>query len=264
MLAASGHFPAVGLGIMRALILLLTIITSGCAVWPLGKEPLQTIEYADSTSRSKTLFVLLPGIYDGNRTFARQDFITIARVHGVAADFIAADTDVGYYMAETVVQRLHQDVILPARRAGYERIWLVGVSLGGLGALLYLRDHPDLVNGVVLLSPYLGGHHTVGPIAKAGSLAAWQPPAGCTDENLCGLWRWLQQVTGSAAAPQTAHLFLGYGDEDRYPVAHRLLAEALGPRRSVTVPGGHDWNTWQVLWRRYLQTHWHGEQTERR
>ncbi len=69
------------------------------------------------------------------------------------------------------------DVVLPARAAGYDTIWLAGTSLGGIGALLYLRDHPDDLAGVLALAPYLGEEGVIREIERAGGPASWQPPA---------------------------------------------------------------------------------------
>lgn len=249
---------------MRTFFLTSAIFLSGCVAFG-GKEPLKTIHYASPEGRGTTLIVLLPGILDDSRTFAQEDFIAVARRHGVDAAFVAADTDIDYFMAETVVQRLHTDVITPARAAGYRDIWMVGVSLGGLGALLYLREHPGSVQGVVLLSPYLGRAGTVASIAESGSLAAWQPPESCDRHRFCSLWRWLQDFTRTGfQQPDRASVVLGYGNQDQYPQAHGLLAQALGPERTLRVDGGHDWNTWRALWQRYLSEHWNRSLTEKR
>jgi len=36
-----------------------------------------------------------------------------------------------------------------------KRIWLVGTSLGGHGALLYLSEHPRDIYATVVLAPFL-------------------------------------------------------------------------------------------------------------
>ena len=48
-----------------------------------------------------------------------------------------ADIHLSYYITRTAIQRLREDVILPARASGYKRISLAGISLGGLGALYH-------------------------------------------------------------------------------------------------------------------------------
>lgn len=216
---------------------------------------MQSVYYRGSAEAARTLIVLLPGIYDRPGAFAGEQFVAMARASPMTADLIAVDANYAYYRARTIIPRLRQDVIAPAQRAGYERIWLVGISLGGLGALLYLKAHPEDVNGVVLLSPYLGEARMIDQIDVSGSLAVWRPPSTCASEMDCDLWQWLRAFTSDPSAPR-ATMLLGYGDRDRFPKAHRLLAQALGSERSTVVDGGHDWNTWRQLWQQFLETPW--------
>ena len=61
---------------------------------------------------------------------------------------------------------------------------------------------------------------------------------------------WLQtQLAQPKAAPA---LYLGYGQADRFAAGHRMLAELLPPAHVAVVPGGHDWQSWAVLWRQLL------------
>lgn len=240
---------------MRTLILLSSLTFSGCALFASGQTPLKTVRYGSDPVPHRTLVVLLPGRFDDAEDFARAGFIAMARARGVEADFLAVEAHLGYYRARTIVPRLHADVMVPAHRAGYTRIWLLGISLGGMGALLYLKDHPESVAGAALLSPYLGRDGLVADIARAGSLAAWQPPQDCLRESVCGLWRWLRDQS-LAGAGADSPLWLGYGERDRFPAAHRLLAEALTAERSLRIAGGHDWDTWRQLWSALLDHRW--------
>ena len=47
-----------------------------------------------------------------------------------------------------IVVEQEQDVLAPARAAGYRQVWLLGVSLGAFGALAHAAEHPDAVDGV--------------------------------------------------------------------------------------------------------------------
>ena len=88
--------------------------------------------------------------------FEREGFVAALREAGARVDAIAVDAHLGYYYRKTIIERLHTDVLLQARQQGYRRIVLVGVSLGGLGALLNERENPGSVDAVVLLGPFLG------------------------------------------------------------------------------------------------------------
>jgi len=137
-------------------------------------------------------------------------------------------------------------VIDPAREAGYRDIWLAGISLGGLGALLYTQQHSHDIAGVILLSPYLGDPPVIDEIREAGGLRRWTPGAISEVDYQRRLWVWLKEV---AAAPEGfPPIFLGFGRQDRFADAHTLLAEALPRERVFVTDGGHDWPTWRPLW----------------
>ena len=54
------------------------------------------------------------------------------RISGL--DCVAVDATIGYYLDGSVANRLQREIIELARTLGYREIWLVGVSMGGLGA----------------------------------------------------------------------------------------------------------------------------------
>lgn len=178
--------------------------------------------------------------------FEREGIVTILREAGVRADTIAVDAHLGYYFERTVVERLQQDVLIPARRRGYRRIVLVGVSLGGLGALLNERDHPGSVEALVLLGPYLGSKASLfATIANEGGPQRWaekrEPLTGGVEEQL---WTFLGNK--SSSLPPT---WLLCGEADRLGSGHRLLAGLLPSDKVLIGAGGHDWPTWRALWK---------------
>ncbi len=62
---------------------------------------------------------------------------------------------------------------------------------------------------------------------------------------------WLQHHI--AQSPARPALYLGYARQDRFAPGHRLLAQHLPPERVVAVEGGHDWDSWAILWGRMLE-----------
>jgi pimeloyl-ACP methyl ester carboxylesterase len=227
------------------------LLLAGCGTLAPATGPLPTqLHEAACGAQKSTLLVLLPGVHSDPQDFVRQGFISELRRRHIAADTLLVDAHLGYYRNRTVVDRLQADVFAPARAAGYRSIWLVGVSLGGFGALLHEELQPGQTTGVLLLAPYLGEQETTAAIQAAGGLQRWQPPAG-DDVNL-RLWRWLQNHARDT--PSSPPLFLGFGLEDRFGPSHRLLAAHLPPQRVFTTPGGHDWPQWQRLWRTALDT----------
>jgi pimeloyl-ACP methyl ester carboxylesterase len=194
--------------------------------------------------------ILLPGIGDVAEDYESHGFVDAVLRSEAPADLAAVDVHVGYYARRTVLERLRKDVIAPAREAGYEKIWLVGISLGGLGASLYAAEHAADLQGLVLLAPFLGDPRIVREIAGAGGLGAWQPDERTEGDYQRRLWQWAKRYSkGSEKLPA---LFLGYGEGDPFAPANRLLAQALPVECVLTVPGGHDWRTWHRLWRAFL------------
>lgn len=236
----------------------LLVALAGCA-WRAATVPLRTIadrvDRADSSRPAKTLLVLLPGSYSAPEEFLREGFVQTVREHRLAADVLLVDAHVGYYQGRSIVERLRADVIAPARARGVERIWLAGISIGAVGAMLYADAHPDDIDGIVLLGPYLGQRMTALDIRQAGGLAAWPAPAPSPDNELdATLWRWLQRQTGPSGSGRKIPLLLGYGLDDRYAYNDAVLADAMPASSVFTAPGGHDWSAWRPLWRAIVDT----------
>jgi pimeloyl-ACP methyl ester carboxylesterase len=209
--------------------------------------PLRILRHDAPAGNHRDLLVFLPGRGDRPEDFERHGLLTAAREAGLDADILAVDSHLGYFQNRSIVIRLHDDVIVPARARGYERIWLAGISLGALGSILYMEEHPEDVAGAVLLAPYLGEKPLLDEIEKAGGLRAWRTGPFSGGDYQREVWRWLQArygAAGSAAPP----LWLGYGERDRYRQADRLLAAVLPPDRVRTAPGGHGWRPWKALW----------------
>ena len=244
-------------GCSRGLRLVLTpmaaaVLLTGCYGLRPAVAPMPTLPLAQGQQGADCLVVLLPGRGDGAEDFLLNDFARIAADGGVAADVVAAEAHMGYYRARSLADRLHRDVVAPARARG-QRVWLAGISLGGLGSLLYLAQYPGEIEGVVVLSPFLGDGVVLDEIEAAGRLAAWEGAARDLDEGRepegqevwRRLWTHLRQVTGGGATP----LYLAYGTGDRLARSNRLLDRELPAGHVFTAEGGHDWQTWTTLWR---------------
>ena len=230
-------------------------MTSGCAALRPATVPLRTVDLVRSagTAGGRCLAVLLPGRLDEPEKFRDAGFARAVDKRDLQLDLVAVDAHLGYYRARTVVDRLREDVIAPARAAGYDTIWIAGPSLGGLGGLLYLRDHPEDLAGVFAIAPYLGETSVIEEIERAGGPARWRPPA-TSAENDVGreLWTWLGSWASAAQSEPPVPLHLGWGTADGFDRANRMLAGLLPPERVYTAPGGHDWQVWERLWEEFL------------
>lgn len=240
----------------RVLLGLLLAGLAGCGLWWPTVVPMRQLAFplpcASTRAPPPPLLVMLPGRFMRPQELVDQGFVATVRELGIEADVLLVDAHVGYYSAHSIVERLHADVIEPARRRGVTQIWLAGISLGAFGALLYSESHPGAVTGVVVLGPYLGESPITEQIREAGGLRGWQPAATeplAHDADDHRLWRWLKAQTGQPAPPDRTALFLGYGAADRYRLPQGLLAQALPAAQSLTVPGDHDWPAWRPAWR---------------
>jgi pimeloyl-ACP methyl ester carboxylesterase len=246
-------------------LLLAAVLFSGC--YPPTKVPIDTIRYdAGNIKGPRLLFVFLHGNGDRNSVFDKEGFVGAVRARGLPVDMISVDAHIGYYANGTILTRLNTDVIGPARAKGYEHIWLIGNSLGGVGSLSYAREHPDEISGIVLLGPFLGERSLIGEIRRAGGLPQWKPGEVLSktwEDDEKRTWIWLKErgVRGQFRASEkdctkkqgcVPKIYLGYGTNDRFNYAQDFLAALLPPEQVIAIDGGHDWSTWKKLWDRFL------------
>lgn len=226
----------------------------GC--FPRGdpSHPIPTVTLA-APQQAQRLVVVLPGRGDDLEDLRRSGIAQAVQSAWPDADVVLTGLALGWYLEGVADQRLHDEVIAPARKRGYRQVWLVGASLGGMGAILYDRAYPGEVAGMVLLAPYLGENDTVEKVAAAGGVARWQPPpapAALTGDNFQEeLWR---HVQGWSRRPASArNVWLAYGNEDRFATADAMLGTALPPGHVLVREGGHDWDVWSPATREVLE-----------
>lgn len=226
---------------LAALSLLLSL--PACVTLAPTEVPLPAIKHENTGSLKDALLIMLPGRGDRATTFVREDFQRAGKQLGF--DTIAVDAHFGYYKDRSLVPRLHEDIVLPARADGYKNVWLLGISMGGYGALLYASQHPDLVDGVILLAPFLGSRAAIEEIRDSGSLNNWNENASGLQDHEIAIWAWLQNATRQSGSTP---IFLGYGLSDPMAEAYDFLTDALDPSSVYTLEGGHKWTTWGPLW----------------
>jgi hypothetical protein len=203
---------------------------------------------ARPTAAAPTRMVWLPGAYHAAQDFVTAGFAAAVQERRAPLDLIFIDMDLEHVGDRSVLQRLHSDMVSPARAAGVT-LWLGGISLGGLFALDYAASHPEDLDGLCLLAPYLGSRILTNEIALAPGLAAWQPGELAEIDEERRIWRYIQSRHAGSRP-----LYLGFGREDRFSAAHELLAATL-PADSVNViAGAHDWSTWRRLWENFLDS----------
>lgn len=194
------------------------------------------------------LVVLLPGAYMTAADFEQAGFFAAVAKRRLPLDLIAVDLGLDAISSGTALPALQAEILTPARQQGYARIWLGGISLGGMLALCHNADTPGAVDGLCLLAPYPGSRLTTNVIARAGGLAAWQAtPEELTDPEF-RMWQWLQQP------PANFPVFVGFGTEDRFAAGMKQIADCFPASAGQALPGDHDWPVWRQLWEHFLDS----------
>lgn len=191
---------------------------------------------------SRDLLLMVPGAY-----FRPGDYAAHGMMAAVPPEIEAVEVPPcpERYLDGDAGRWLHAQFVAPA--AG-RRVFMLGISLGAMGALMQAQAHPGTVAGLVLLSPFLGTRGLIAEAVAAGGLPSW--PAGkVADADI------ERRLLAGLARRLPDGVWLGCGVSDRYADASRLLAGVLPPSRVVWVDGGHDWACWRVLWSKILQAH---------
>jgi pimeloyl-ACP methyl ester carboxylesterase len=233
--------------------------------------PLRQRRFTRAPNPDRCLFVLLPGYGADPEDFVERGFVRELE-ENVDGDVIVVDAHLGYYVEQTILVRLEEDVIEPARAEGYEHVWLIGFSMGALGALGYGATHADEVEGIVVVSPWLGlgflPGGVEGEIESHGGLSAWRAtleddselngaahvsPDGSQEAFFRLIWGW----AADPRRPDGTHvpIHVGYGRQERWAPSQRLLADSVPERRRLVGGGVHGWGVFYDLWRGFL---WQG------
>lgn len=221
---------------------LVALLLCGChylrpAELPLGGE---YYHYREANTR---LVVLLHGLGGNARNFVQYGTVEQLRACRPDANIYLANSHFGYYRERIIGERLRLDVIEPARAAGIDEVWLMGVSLGGFGGIVYSQLYPGEIEGIVLMAPYLGDWRDL-----EAYLANPEGYRESGDAEFADIWQWLESTPHSQP-----RLVLAFGEDDDFNRQHRWLASLMDPRQVVSGPGNHRWPVWQELWPEALQ-----------
>ncbi len=223
---------------------LLGPLLGGCVAGGDISKPIPTaLVPAQQTARK--LVVVLPGRADDLKALQRSGMREAIQHAWPDADVLFAELTMPYYLQGRSAERLHDEVIVPARARGYREVWLSGASMGGMGVLMYDRAYPGDADGLVLLAPYLGDRAILKEIADAGGITQWNagPPQDVNPQTWQHeMWRHLQ--TWSRDPAQAQRVWLAYGDHDRLREAMPILIPLLPKEHVLLRPGGHTWTVW--------------------
>lgn len=233
-------------GMRRFLLGLPTLLLASCGVIPdRPTTPVRTL-VSDPAAEPDELVVLLPGRWSEPEEFSQEGFTALVRERHPDARIVAPDLHLGYYQSRIAARRLEEDVIAPARRDGVDRVIVVGISMGGLGALIHSVEFPGSADELILLSPFAGEPEVIDEIAAAGGMRNWSPPPELEEDDFSRrLWMALKR------SEQLPVIRLACGESDRLASTSRRIEEdLLKPGECLWLPGDHDWPTWNALYRR--------------
>jgi pimeloyl-ACP methyl ester carboxylesterase len=233
--------------------LLLVLLLGGCSAGGDVRRPIPAA-FVAAAQPAHRLVVVLPGRGDDLDSLARRGIAEAIHRQWPDADVILTGLTLPFYRQGRVVQRLHGEILVPARQRRYGQVWLAGISLGGLGALMYDRAYPGAIDGMLLISPYLGDRPLYREIQAAGGLDRWQPgpERALTPETYQReLWRYIRRWTGQRRPASS--VWLAYGDNERFRDRIALLASRLPAGHAFEMPGHHNWTLWDPAVRTLLQ-----------
>jgi pimeloyl-ACP methyl ester carboxylesterase len=212
------------------------------------------LEAAEEGTVAPTRVLLLPAAYTKLEDFLREGFVHAARERRLPVDLVFVELKLPTLSDRTILHRLRDEVVLPARELGCRCIWLGGISLGGFMAMAYAARFAEDIDGLCLLAPYLGNHMVIGEIERANGLDGWTPGELAEDDDERRIWQFIKEQRNRTAPRPAPRLHLGFGSEDRFAASHRLMAAALASDNVDVVPGRHEWPAWRRLWENFLDT----------
>lgn len=229
---------------MGGLLVASTIWLAGCAAGGDVTRPIPTAEFPAPAPVRRTV-VMLPGRGDDLASMERLRVAQTIQNAWPDADVVLTGLTMPFYSQGQATKRLHDEVIEPVRNRHRGPVWIAGISLGGMGALLYQHDYPGQVDGLLIFSPYLGDDAIHDEIRNAGGLASWNPgppQAVGPDTFQHELWRSLKQWSDEPARTRT--VWLAYGEDEPFRAPIQLMTPQLAPDHVLMLPGRHDWALW--------------------
>lgn len=230
-----------------AVALVLAGALPGCL--PHGKpaEPMPVQWIPSPVTEPEALVIVLPGRADDVAGLYEAGIAQAIQRGWPEADVLLTGATMPYYLAGDLMQRLHYRVIAPLR-GRYRQIWLLGASMGGLGSLLYEREYPDQLDGLVLMAPYMGERKLIDEVRAAGGPAHWQPgplPVSLQDgEPRREAWRVINRWAGRPA--RTHQVWLVAGRDDPFFEVAEMIAPLLPADHYLPRDGGHRWTVWNA------------------
>lgn len=224
----------------------------GCVAGGDITKPVPSAFYPAPQHACRTV-VMLPGIGDNLQALQKRHVAALIQKSWPDADVVLTGLTLPFYKQGHAAQRVHDDVIARYRKK-HQTLWLAGISLGGMGVLLYDRQFPGDAAGMLLMSPYLGDDAIRERIRAAGGLAQWNPGPKQkinADNFQHELWRYLQDWRNHPQRTRTT--WLAYGADERFRKPIEMVTPMLPPDHVIMLPGSHNWKLWNHAFPALLQ-----------
>lgn len=224
------------------------VLLTGCVNFRSVEEEIPVRFVPAASERAKLAVVFLPGRGDSMDAFVDAGFLDDLKEAGVEADAWMVDAHLGYYRSQTLDEKMRRAVF--EKIAGYEEVWVVGVSLGALGAVLLEAGESERWDHMILLGPYVGdgkGFFRRSGVADATRQAI---DSAVGPEHLRLFWNWMIAYSGGGG--ERPELWAAWGESDRFSDYQEYLRAYIADERLITVPGGHDWQSWREAWQLVL------------
>jgi hypothetical protein len=205
------------------------------------------VDSAQPGALPPVLVAMLSGTFSEPEDFLREGFPAALRARGIAAELVMAELRAAWVADGSIVGRIEEAIVGPARARGFERIWLGGISLGALAVLGYAARRGGSLEGLALISPYPATRTVLEEVDAAGGLDHWNPAIPEAGDVEREAWRFLAR---RAPGPPSVHCYFASGD--RFAEGQRRMAGTLPAGAARELPGGHDWRAWRALWDAFL------------
>lgn len=231
---------------LNKLVIVITLfLINGCYSSRLTTLPINFLKYPSPTSNTEHLVVFLVGIGDKASAFERSGFFD--KIQSFKFDSIVVDSHFGYYKEHSISQRIYEDILKPNREK-YSKITILGISLGGYGAIKTASDYPEFVDNIILIAPFLGSKNSATKLAEIESLKTWHK----IDDSNLGYFEDSWQLLHKIIIVQKTPIFLAFGESDKFALQSNQLAIYLDKNNVLRVKGGHNWRTWRNVWNKIL------------
>jgi len=187
--------------------------------------------------------IYLHGRGDHPQAFSKNGLNRILENDSINATIYEVNAHFGYYMNRTLHERLEEDIFPLLEKTAFKKVWFVGNSMGGLGALLHAQKFPTKVDAIVLMGPYLGGKKFIRRFSREINSVQFESDSVHKDNWQKQLWAWIKNISSKPDSRPT--IYLTYGTNDRLGQGQKLLHTLLPSDRVVTIAGAHDWPEWK-------------------